>query len=318
VEGLRRFAEAMLKLASCDSGALRMWNACMQELVDLRKTGTGNALAAVPVKEERAGGERLAGIRRCLGAAKAARLIRDGSLCRADAREGGKPPLELRLEFEPGSAEGSLTILKGGWLEHWVADQIRAVLATRGTTGAEADWAINVTFEGDEGASKNEIDAVGMFNNRALIIEAKTADIAGKSAKGNGESDRAANVLYKQDSVAARLAQYFTSRCLVSVVGLSEYDRIRADELKISVVEMGKNQPEDFEDDFRETLAAWLEQRPVVKRKRRARPAPGTDDGRRPEGPRRDRRDHAKREQQAPLPGPMQEEVAKKLKVSSA
>ena len=88
--------------------------------------------------------------------------------------------------------------------------------------------------------------------------------------------------------------------------------------MKISVVEMGKNQPEDFEDDFRETLAAWLEQRPVVKRKRRARPAPGTDDGRRPEGPRRDRRDHAKRVQQAPLPGPMQEEVAKKLKVSSA
>ena len=85
------------------------------------------------------------------------------------------------------------------------------------------------------GHARNEIDVAALVHNRLYLIECKTRSMQGDSdAAGPG-----AETLYKLDSLTA-LGGLNTRGMVVSYQPLKQWDRQRADDLRIKVVEGGQ------------------------------------------------------------------------------
>ncbi|MEI6890585.1 MAG: DUF1887 family CARF protein [Pontiella sp.] len=128
---------------------------------------------------------------------------------------------DKKIEFASAEARN---FCKGFWLEDYVLNE----LATVDDTVGLQDWAGSLEIESASG-TKNEIDAAFLFNNALYVIECKTAKM---EAKGS-------DVLYKIDTIRG-YAGFYTQSIVATFKELSKYDRQRANDLKINLIE-GKN-----------------------------------------------------------------------------
>ncbi len=118
-----------------------------------------------------------------------------------------------------------LDFLSGTWFEVWLARQFAAA-------GVD-DWAQGLEIK--QGKAKNELDLVVANGNRSLLVEVKTSALD----KPGKEDSKAAETVYKLDSVAAKLGRFFNDRWLVSLRDqkLRDADRERAEGSGIRVFE---------------------------------------------------------------------------------
>jgi putative CRISPR-associated protein (TIGR02620 family) len=112
--------------------------------------------------------------------------------------------------------------LGGTWLEEWLWLRL-APLADR-----IDDFAVGVhVSEIRDSSVRNELDAVLVHDNRMLVIEAKTGNMA--QQKDNP-------LLYELDSKGNRLAQVFGTRLMVSARAMGDAALRRALHRKVSVI----------------------------------------------------------------------------------
>jgi len=136
----------------------------------------------------------------------------------ADVTIDGDQTLRLRLEREPLD---ELAFLAGGWMEAWLSTQFQDARVDDFAQGLEVK---------QEGV-KNELDLVVACGNRLLIAEVKT----GRLNRLGKEDSRAVDTLYKLDSVAEKMAQFFSERWLVSLTDIDTADLERAKKFRIKV-----------------------------------------------------------------------------------
>ena len=122
------------------------------------------------------------------------------------------------------SSKNARDFCKGFWLEDYVADELRKVDEQLGLQ----DFSSSIEIVSSSG-TKNEIDAAFLYNNELYVIECKTAKM---EAKGS-------DVLYKLDTIR-NYAGLYTQSIVASFKELSKFDRIRANDLKINLIE-GRN-----------------------------------------------------------------------------
>lgn len=131
----------------------------------------------------------------------------------------------------------------GGWLEHHIARLVREQAVELGVQ----DCARSLVVQSAHGP-RNELDVAFLAHNRLFMIECKAKVMAGPEAEGPG-----AQTLYKLDSLRA-LGGLNTRGMLASYQPLAPWDRQRAADLRIRVVEAG--QLRNFERHLREWIAA--------------------------------------------------------------
>lgn len=156
--------------------------------------------------------------------------------------------LSLRLR-----RPSEIDYLKGGWLEAHIASIIEKAKPD--------DWACGVQI-GSEAGKNNEIDAMVTCGNRTLLVEIKTANLARESAQDDGEkSTKGQDAIYKLDSVGHELARNFNDNWLVSARLLSQADRDRAEDKRITVFapKEGNEPPHRAVADFEQRLRAWIQ-----------------------------------------------------------
>lgn len=125
--------------------------------------------------------------------------------------------------------EAARFFVNGGWLEQHIGRVLRGWANEFGVQ----DQALSLKVESAAGA-KNELDAAFLAHNRLFIVECKTKRLDGPEAEGPG-----AESLYKLDSLGA-LGGLNTREMLVSYLPLERWDRRRAKDLHIHVVETGQ------------------------------------------------------------------------------
>jgi hypothetical protein len=119
---------------------------------------------------------------------------------------------------------------KGGWLEEYV---YRAVLAL---AVDDLDLAMNVKVRWDGAGKKqttNEFDILFTHNNRLHVISCKAANPERVTATGS----RATEALNELDTLADRAGGIFGRAMLVSARKLSDFDRVRAEKMRIKLVD---------------------------------------------------------------------------------
>lgn len=116
----------------------------------------------------------------------------------------------------------------GGWLELYVARVVDSLAQELGIQ----DSARSLTVESASGA-RNEIDVAFLARNRMFLIECKARRMDGPDENGPG-----AETLYKLDSLTA-MGGLNTRGMLVSYQPINHYDRQRARQLRIQVVDAG-------------------------------------------------------------------------------
>ncbi len=127
-------------------------------------------------------------------------------------------------------SRGSLFFCKGGWLEEFVYWSIKN-LSVKGL-----DLAMNVKVQWDGAGRKpteNEFDVLFTHRNRLHFISCKASNPERKTASGT----RATEALNELDSLADRAGGLFGKTMLVSSRRLSEFDRSRAEKMKICLVD---------------------------------------------------------------------------------
>lgn len=124
-----------------------------------------------------------------------------------------------KLNWLVGRAEGTLRVM----LERNANDQFLA----------EQEVARNLKVE-SAGRARNELDAAFLAHNRLFLIECKTKALAGQEDDGPGTES-----LYKLDSLTA-LGGLNTRGMLASYQPLKNWDRQRAKDLRIQIVEVGE------------------------------------------------------------------------------
>lgn len=137
----------------------------------------------------------------------------------------------LRLENQSLAfpSEAARAFANGGWLELHVA---RVVAARADQLGVQSH-ARSLVVE-SAGGARNELDIAFLAHNRLYLIECKTKRLTGPEADGPG-----AESLYKLDSLTA-LGGLNTRAMLASYQAIGRWDRQRATDLRIRIVEGGE------------------------------------------------------------------------------
>jgi len=115
---------------------------------------------------------------------------------------------------------------QGGWLEEYVYHEVNK-LQIKG-----ARPRLNVKVQWDEAGRRqtsNEFDVLFTSRNRLFIISCKTANLEREHGTPAKEA------LYELDSLADKAGGLFGQALLVSSRRLSEYDRARAEKMRIKV-----------------------------------------------------------------------------------
>ena len=117
----------------------------------------------------------------------------------------------------------------------WLEDYVRSVLASMASRHKKGmfSWGSSVQIISKKG-TKNELDAVFGMRNRLFIIECKTGDMF---ARGQDQSEKATSILYKADSLHDRVGGIFANSILCTALRLNAFDKRRANELRIRVIE---------------------------------------------------------------------------------
>lgn len=137
--------------------------------------------------------------------------------------------------------EAARAFANGGWLELHIA---RVVGDCARGLGVQ-DLARGLQVE-SAGGARNELDVAFLAHNRLFLVECKTKWLAGPEADGPG-----AGSLYKLDSLTA-LGGLNTRGMLASYQPLKRWDRQRAADLRIRVVEGGQLRK------FAERIRDWV------------------------------------------------------------
>ncbi|OKY76856.1 MAG: hypothetical protein BM485_01985 [Desulfobulbaceae bacterium DB1] len=137
---------------------------------------------------------------------------------------------------------------RGGWLEEYVYWRVKD-LGLRGL-----DSAMNVKVEWDgkgRRPTENEFDVLFTHVNRLHLISCKAGNPERETASGS----RATEALNELDALADRAGGIFGRAMLVSARRLSDYDRERAQKMKIFLVEG------ETVNHLRDELLRWIEER---------------------------------------------------------
>ncbi len=125
--------------------------------------------------------------------------------------------------------EASRFFANGGWLELHVARVIEGLREVLGSP----DTARSLQVESGDGV-RNEIDVAFLSRNRLFLVECKSRRMQGDAQDGPGPE-----TLYKLDSLTA-LGGLNTRGLLVSYQNVDDWDRKRAKELRIKIVQAGE------------------------------------------------------------------------------
>ncbi len=138
--------------------------------------------------------------------------------------------------------EAARFFVNGGWLELHVARAMERLAARHGAQGVARSLKVK-----SAGHARNEIDVAALVHNRLYLIECKTRSMQSDSdAAGPG-----AETLYKLDSLTA-LGGLNTRGMVVSYQPLKLWDKQRANDLRIKVIESGQLRNLD------DHLAKWI------------------------------------------------------------
>ena len=141
-------------------------------------------------------------------------------------------------------SEAARFFVNGGWLELHVARAVERLAARHGAQGAARSLRVE-----SAGYARNEIDVAALVHNRLYLIECKTRRMQFESdAAGPG-----AETLYKLDSLMT-LGGLNTRGMVVSFQPLEAWDKQRASDLRIKVVEGG--QLRNIEDHLRNWIGS--------------------------------------------------------------
>lgn len=121
--------------------------------------------------------------------------------------------------------EGARFFVNGGWLEEYVADQLRQLKET----GEICDYASNLVVNTATGV-ENELDAVFTSKNRLNLIECKTKRFDDRAHKAD-------DTAFKLETLKEVMGGTFGKAMLVTFRKLGEKDRERCKEYRIRVVE---------------------------------------------------------------------------------
>ena len=124
--------------------------------------------------------------------------------------------------------------INGGWLELHIA----RVLTRHADELGVQDHARSLVVESVKGA-RNEIDVAFLAHNRLFLVECKTKRFLEARAASSAADGPGAESLYKLDSLTA-LGGLNTRGALVSYQPLGKWDRQRAEDLCIRIVETGQ------------------------------------------------------------------------------
>lgn len=130
----------------------------------------------------------------------------------------------------------------GGWLEWHIAQVVAGLERELGIQDIARSLEVRSGHQ-----ARNELDVAFLAHNRLFLIECKAKVLAGPEAEGPG-----AQTLYKLDSLRT-LGGLNTRGMLVSYQPLETWDRQRAVDLRIRVVEGGQLR------NFARHLREWLE-----------------------------------------------------------
>lgn len=139
-----------------------------------------------------------------------------------DRDQNGNDTLKLHFMREPLD---ELAFMMGGWME--------AHLASLFAQSDADEYGQGVQFM--QGNNRNELDIVAVTGNRTLLIEAKTANLL----RDGKEDSKAAETVYKLNTVADQVGRYFNDRWLVSLRKLNPADAARAKKYNIQVFAPG-------------------------------------------------------------------------------
>lgn len=112
----------------------------------------------------------------------------------------------------------SARFFAGGWTEEYVFLKLTGLLP-------QGQYAMNVRVSQSQSKTENEIDAIAVKNNRALLIECKS-----------GRQDKAQDALYKLGQVVKQVGGLMAKGLYISAQPVSETDRQRAHEYGIDVL----------------------------------------------------------------------------------
>jgi hypothetical protein len=125
---------------------------------------------------------------------------------------------DKKIEF---ASEEARDFCKGFWLEEYILSELEKVDQQVGLQ----DFAGSIQIESSSG-TRNEIDAAFLFNNELYVIECKTARM----------SKTGSDVLYKLETIRG-YAGLYTKSIIATFKGMSPFDRKRAQDLKINLIE---------------------------------------------------------------------------------
>jgi len=106
----------------------------------------------------------------------------------------------------------------GGWAEEYVFLKLTGLFA-------QGQYAMNVKVSQNQSKTTNELDAIAVKNNRALIVECKS-----------GKQTKAQESIYKLSQLVNQVGGLMAKGLYVSAQPLSDTDRQRAREYKIDVL----------------------------------------------------------------------------------
>jgi hypothetical protein len=112
----------------------------------------------------------------------------------------------------------SARFFAGGWTEEYVFLKMTGLLNA-------GQYALNVKVIQNQFKSENEVDAIAVKNNRALLVECKS-----------GKQDKAQEAIYKLGQVVRQVGGLMAKGLYASAQAVSEADRSRANEYGIDVL----------------------------------------------------------------------------------
>lgn len=215
---MRREALATELLASEHTGELHMLAGQMADLLDQRRNRKFDCIENDPANAQR-GQFTLSG----QGEQRLRWLLHDGRLAIALRAHGvlHAERVDGRVRLRLGTL-ADIAYLQGTWLEALVA----AIIAE----AAADDWAAGVQV-GSERGRNNELDALLCCGNQTLLIEVKAGNL-----KRGATDGKAADALYKLESIGHTLAKEFGRNWLVSRDKLDDIDMERARQQRITVL----------------------------------------------------------------------------------
>lgn len=128
------------------------------------------------------------------------------------------------VQWVPGECDITFTdtdaarFFGGGWAEEYVFLKLTGLFA-------QGQYAMNVKVTQSQSKTANELDAIVVKNNRALIVECKS-----------GKQTKAQESIYKLSQLVNQIGGLMAKGLYISAQPLSDTDRQRATEYKIDVL----------------------------------------------------------------------------------